>query len=165
MPPDEARALWRDHHERLQAEFLTPLPGVVALLESVRAHRLRTAVASTSRLARVRELLEQLGLTDKFDAVAAGDEVPRAKPAPDVYQLAARRLAVAAPACVALEDSESGVRAAKAAGMRCIAVPSELTRGTDFSAADVVVGSLLEVTVEIITVLGGQQDDLEIPES
>jgi HAD superfamily hydrolase (TIGR01509 family) len=158
MPPDEARALWHGHHERLQPDFLTPLPGVVPLLESVRAHGLRTAVASSSRLARVRELLDRLGLTAKFDAVACGDEVPRAKPAPDVYRLAARRLAVAEPACVALEDSESGVHAAKAAGMWCIAVPSALTRGMDFSAADLVVASLLDVSVERITALADGAD-------
>ncbi|HEV2439184.1 MAG TPA: HAD-IA family hydrolase [bacterium] len=155
MAPEAARALWRDHHERLEPDFLTPLPGVAALLESVRAHGLRTAVASTSRVARVRELLERLGLAGKLDAVAGGDEVARAKPAPDVYRLAARRLEVPEPACVALEDSESGVRAAKAAGMRCIAVPSELTRGMDFSAADLVVGSLLDVRVETITAVAG----------
>jgi HAD superfamily hydrolase (TIGR01509 family) len=153
MPPDEARALWRDHHTRLQQEYLVPLPGVVRLLDGARAHGLRTGVASTSRLARVRELLDGLGLLAKFDAMAGGDEVPAAKPAPDVYRLAARRLAVAEPACVALEDSQSGVRAAKAAGMWCIAVPSELTRGMDFSAADLVVASLLEVSVETITAL------------
>lgn len=154
LAPEAARALWQDHHDRLQPAFLTPLPGVVALLESVRAHRFRTAVASSSRHARVRELLERLGLADKFDAVAGGDEVPRAKPAPDVYRLAAERLGVAESACVAIEDSESGVRAAKAAGMRCIAVPSALTRGMDFSAADLVADSLIEVSLETITALG-----------
>jgi beta-phosphoglucomutase-like phosphatase (HAD superfamily) len=81
--------------------------------------------------------------------------VPRAKPAPDVYRLAAERLGVAEWACVAIEDSESGVRAAKAAGMRCIAVPSELTRGMDFSSADLVADSLIEVGLETITALGG----------
>lgn len=156
MAPDAARALWDDHHARLQPDFLTPLPGVVPLLERIRARGLRTAVASSSRLARVRELLDRLDLAAQFDAVAGGDEVPQAKPAPDVYRLAARRLAVAEPACLALEDSESGVRAAKAAGMWCIAVPSELTRGMDFSAADLVVTSLLELSVETITALGGR---------
>lgn len=155
MAPDAARALWDDHHARLQAGFLVPLPGVVPLLAAVRKQGIRTGVASTSRVSRVRELLDTLGLTADFEAVAGGDEVPRAKPAPDVYRLAARRLAVGEAACVALEDSESGVHAAKAAGMRCIAVPSELTRGMDFSAADLVVTSLLDVSVETIMALGG----------
>lgn len=156
MAPEAARAMWRSHHDRLQREFLKPLPGVVALLDGIRAHRLRTAVASTSRVAYVRERLAELGLTPEFDAVAGGDEVPRAKPAPDVYRLAAQRIGVAERSCVALEDSESGVRAAKAAGMWCVAVPSELTRGMDFSPADLVVGSLLDVTVETLTSLPGR---------
>ncbi len=155
MAPDAARALWDGHHARFQADFLVPLPGVVPLLTALRQHGIRTGVASTSRVSRVRELLHTLGLTADFEAVAGGDEVPQAKPAPDVYRLAARRLAVAETSCVALEDSESGVHAAKAAGMCCIAVPSELTRGMDFSAADLVVTSLLEVSVETIMALRG----------
>jgi HAD superfamily hydrolase (TIGR01509 family) len=156
MPPETARALWQDHHDRLQPGFLTPLPGVVAFLESLRVHRLGTAVASSSRRARVAALLVRLGLAEKFDALACGDEVPRAKPAPDVYRLAAGRLEVPAAACVALEDSESGVLAAKAAGMRCIAVPSALTRGMDFSAADLVLPSLVHAGLETITALAGR---------
>lgn len=159
MAPEAARAVWQDHHDRLQREFLKPLPGVAALLEGVRAHRLRTAVASSSRIARVQERLREIGLTAQFDAVAGGDEVRRAKPAPDVYRLAAQRIGVAERACVALEDSESGVQAAKAAGMWCVAVPSALTRGMDFSAADLVVGSLLYVTVETLTSLPGRAGD------
>jgi len=155
MAPDAARAQWDDHHARLQPDFLTPLPGVVPLVTALRRHGIRTGVASSSRVSRVRELLETLGLAAEFEALAGGDEVQRAKPAPDVYRLAAQRLAVPEAACVALEDSESGVQAAKAAGMRCIAVPSELTRGMDFSAADLVVTSLLDVSVDTILALGG----------
>lgn len=153
MAPEAARTLWQSHHDRVEREFLKPLPGVVALLQGVRARRLRTGVASSSRVARVRERLAQIELTDQFDAVAGGDEVPRAKPAPDVYRLAAQRLGVAERSCVALEDSASGVRAAKDAGMWCVAVPSELTRGMDFSPADLIVGSLLEVTVDTLIAL------------
>ncbi len=127
-PPEAAFALWREHHAALEREYLTPLPGVVRLLDGLRAGGVRTAVASSSRAARVRRLL--------------------------VYLLAARRLGTPPEACVALEDSENGVRAAKSAGMRCIAVPSALTRPLDFSAADLVVGSLTEVTPTVIAALG-----------
>lgn len=153
-PPEAAFALWLEHHAALEREYLTPLPGVVRLLDGLRAGGVRTAVASSSRAARVRRLLVALGLEPRFDAIAGGDEVARAKPAPDVYLLAARRLGTPPEACVALEDSENGVRAAKSAGMRCIAVPSALTRPLDFSAADLVVGSLTEVTPTVIAALG-----------
>ncbi len=152
--PEAIRALWAEHHALLERDFFSPLPGVVRLLEGLRSLGLRVAVASSSRISRVRGLLTELALEAEFDVLAGGDEVARAKPAPDVYLLAAQRLGVAPGACVALEDSENGVRAAKAAGMRCIAVPSALTRGLDFTAADLIVGSLAEVTPETIAALG-----------
>jgi HAD superfamily hydrolase (TIGR01509 family) len=150
MAPDAVLALWRQHHARLERDYLKPLPGVVPLLEHLKRAGTRTAIASSTRRARIESLVAQLHLADRFDALACGDEVPRAKPAPDVYRLAARRLAVSPAACVALEDSEPGVRAAKAAGMPCIAVPSQITRTMDFSAADLVAASLLDVSLDTI---------------
>lgn len=151
--PDDVQARWLAEHAAAKHEFLVPLPGVTPLLDAVRARGMRTGVASSSGAAHVHDCLHGLGLFHRFDAVACGDEVPACKPAPDVYLLAARRLGVPPGACVALEDSEPGVRAARAAGMRCIAVPTALTRGFDFSAADLVVGSLVEVTPETIASL------------
>lgn len=154
LGPDAASSLWREYHAALARDYLTPLPGVVPLLAALRNHGIRTAVASSSRARRVRDLLTTVGLASQFDAIAGGDEVAHAKPAPDVYLLACRRLGVRPDACVALEDSENGVRAAVAAGMRCIAVPSPLTRGLDFSAADLVVETLDQVTVNTIRSVG-----------
>ena len=152
--PEEVAALWRQERDALlDRDFLRPLPGVVSLVTSLRRSGLRTAVASSSRYSRVRDLVSRLGLGTYFDAIAAGDEVPHGKPAPDVYLLAARRLDTPSLACVAFEDSHNGLRAAKAAGMWCVVVPSPLTRALDFSAADRVVGSLAEVTREVIASL------------
>lgn len=151
------RGFWRERHDLHAREYRRPLPGVLALLTAVRARGWRTAVASSSRRASILRALEALNIAGQFDSTAGGDEVPRAKPAPDVYLLAARRLGVAPNACVALEDSHNGVRAAKAAGMACIAVPSALTRSLDFSAADLVVRSLEEVTPETIASLARAQ--------
>lgn len=152
--PDLVAGLWRHQVDALMDAYFKPLPGVVPLLTQLRRRGLRTAVASSSRRAWIVRVLARLGLADQFDATAGGDEVPRAKPEPDVYLLAARRLGAAPRACVALEDSHNGVRAAKAAGMPCIAVPSALTRQLDFAAADLVVGSLDEITLDAITALG-----------
>ena len=149
-------ALWEERRDELLREFLTPLPGVVTLLDGVGRAGWRTAVASSSRVARVRALLAALGLSARFDTLAGGDEVAHGKPAPDVYLLAAERLRVRPTSCVALEDSENGVRAAASAGMRCIAVPSAMTRGMDFSRADLVVGSLVDVTPRIIAAHEGR---------
>ena len=150
------RGFWRERHDIHAREYRRPLPGVVALLAVVRARGWRTAVASSSRQASIQRALQALNMTDQFDATAGGDEVERAKPAPDVYLLAAKRLGATPAECVALEDSQNGVLAAKAAGMTCIAVPSTLTRSLDFSAADLVVGSLEEVTPETIAAARAQ---------
>ncbi len=147
-------SLWRSQADALLEEYFTPLPGVVPLLSALRGRGVRTAVASSSQLAWIVRVLARVGLRDQFDAAAGGDEVQRAKPAPDVYLLAARRLGTAPETCVALEDSQNGVRSAKAAGMACVAVPSALTRQMDFSAADLVVASLEAVTPEVIAALG-----------
>jgi beta-phosphoglucomutase-like phosphatase (HAD superfamily) len=72
----------------------------------------------------------------------SGVEVARGKPAPDVFLEAAKRLGVAPAACVVVEDSERGVRAARAAGMRCFAVPCGETRHHDFSQATLVLPAL-----------------------
>ena len=71
--------------------------------------------------------------------VAAGDEVPSKKPAPDVYLLALERLGLAPEAAVALEDSRNGLLSAKAAGVACIVSPSTYTRHEDFAEADAVI--------------------------
>jgi HAD superfamily hydrolase (TIGR01509 family) len=151
--PDAVVGAWRTRVDALLPEYLAPLPGVVPLLRALRARGVRTAVASSSRRGWIARVLAQLDLQGQFDAAAGGDEVPRAKPAPDVYRLAAQRLGVPPAACVALEDSPAGVQAARAAGMRCIAVPSPVTSGLDFSAADLVVPSLEHVTPEAIAAL------------
>lgn len=148
--PDTVLAGWRRHHTRLERDYLQPLPGVLPLLERLKERGIHTAVASSTRRRRIHYLLSALRLQERFEALACGDEVPRAKPAPDVYLLAAGRLGVPAAACVALEDSAPGVCAAKSAGMACIAVPSRITRTMDLSAADLVVASLLDVTLDTI---------------
>jgi HAD superfamily hydrolase (TIGR01509 family) len=154
--PEEVATSWREERDALlRRDFLRPLPGVLPLLTVLRKAVLRTAVASSSRAPRVRYLIESLGLGAQFDAMAAGDEVSHGKPAPDVYLLAARRLGTPPEACVTFEDSTNGARAAKAAGMLCVVVPSALTRAMDFSAADLVVDSLEAVTLDLIASLAG----------
>jgi beta-phosphoglucomutase-like phosphatase (HAD superfamily) len=77
-----------------------------------------------------------------FAAVVSGEEVAEGKPAPDVYLLAAERLGADPAACVAVEDAPHGIAAARAAGMRVVAVPHARTRALDLGHADVVVDDL-----------------------
>jgi putative hydrolase of the HAD superfamily len=130
--------------------YEAPLPGVRRLVADAKRRGLPLAVASSSRATSVVPHLQQFGLRDAFDAVVTGDDVTRTKPAPDLYLLAARRLGVDPSAVVAFEDSGRGVRAAKAAGAFCVAVPHVLSRSHDFAAADRRLDSLALCDLDVL---------------
>lgn len=115
-------------------------PGAVELVARLRADGVPMALASNSPRFLVDDALATAGMADAFATIVTSDDVERAKPAPDIYLLACERLGVAPAEAVALEDSASGVAAAKAAGLTCIAVPQFAE--TDVSAADRIVDSL-----------------------
>lgn len=120
-------------------------PGVARLIGEARAAGVPLAIASTTTPANVNALLTRtlgLGALGWFSAIATGDVVPNKKPAPDIYRLALGSLRLPAAGCVAVEDSALGVRAAKAAGLYTIAVPTRWTASQDLSAADLVLPSL-----------------------
>jgi beta-phosphoglucomutase len=96
------------------------LPGAIDLIEACRAHDLRIAIGSSSKNAPM--VLEALGISDRFDAVADGTTVEVAKPAPDLFLAAARLLGVEPSACAVIEDAAAGVDAALAAGMVAVGV-------------------------------------------
>jgi len=99
-------------------------PGIADWLADAARCGLRLAVASSSPQAWVRGLLGSAGVLAAFDCLACGDEVGPPKPDPAVYQLALRRLGVPAGQAMAVEDSPHGVAAARAAGLRCVAIPN-----------------------------------------
>jgi HAD superfamily hydrolase (TIGR01509 family) len=128
-------------------DALLPLPGVVDRMDEARRLGLGIAVASSSSRRWVETHLARLGLRAKVDAVLTKDDVARVKPFPDLYLAAAAALGVAPAACVTFEDSANGVKAAKAAGMTCYAVPNPITKDLVFDAADGVLGSLADITL------------------
>ena len=91
------------------------LPGVAKFLDDLQRHRLKIAVASSSRNTQI--ILERLGIADRFDAIVNSSMVERAKPAPDLFLHAAARLEVAPEEAVVIEDSSAGIAAAHRAGM------------------------------------------------
>ena len=144
LPADSAPAVGQRYRDLVEGLFEAPIPtrpGARELVESLRG-RVPIAVATNTRRPLAEVILRQSGLAGLFDAVATGDEVPP-KPEPDVYLAACRLLGVAPSGAVGLEDSPTGIAAVKAAGMSCIAVPSDAT--TDMSGADLVVASLAEL--------------------
>lgn len=119
-------AVVRRKDEYLDALYAQPIPvqpGVLELLACLDEWGLPRAVASSTVRARVLFKLARTGLLDRFPVVVGGDEVPHGKPAPDLFLAASERLAIAAAACLVLEDSDAGVAAATAAGMRVVMVP------------------------------------------
>jgi beta-phosphoglucomutase len=115
---------------------LRPLPGAIELVRTCRSRGLRIAVASGADRVKVHANLREIGLPpDIFGTVVDGNEVVRKKPAPDIFLEAARRLELAPDACLVIEDAVSGVAAARAAGMRCLAVTSSFSP-SELAAAD-----------------------------
>jgi sugar-phosphatase len=118
-------------------------PGCAELLAEAGTRAVPCAVASSSARPLVEATLARFGMRDRFAAVVTGSCVARPKPAPDIFLEAARRLGAAPEACVVLEDSVAGVTAARAAGMRAIAVP-EREPARFVGVADAVVSDLHE---------------------
>jgi HAD superfamily hydrolase (TIGR01509 family) len=135
-------------------ETLPLLPGASEAVERLAA-RWRLGLASSSNREVIDLVLERSGLGRFFEASVSSDEVGRGKPAPDVYLEAARLLDVAAAACVAIEDSENGIRSAAAAEMRVIAIPNpQYPPGADAIAlAGGAIGSLSELTPAAVEAL------------
>jgi beta-phosphoglucomutase-like phosphatase (HAD superfamily) len=124
--------------------------GAAHALEFFRAKGLRAALASSSAYRLIGAVTERLGLSGKFEVVYSAEEEEYGKPHPGVYLTTARRLGVAPAECVAVEDSFNGVLAAKAARMKCVAVPEPAQRRDPrFCIADAVLDSLADVNEEV----------------
>jgi beta-phosphoglucomutase len=137
----------KDNFFRLLRDAPLPaMPGVLALVQAARrASDVKIAIATSGNKDKQFPVIEGTGLKlEWFDAVISGDDVTRKKPDPQIYLVTAARLGVDPAHCIVFEDAPAGVRAAKAAGMKCMAVTSSVGR-EELSEADVVVDSLAEV--------------------
>ena len=148
-PPEEISA---EVVRRLQDIYRRELPlfdGAVSAVERLAKHW-PLGLASSSNRELIDLVLELAGLAEYFKATVSSEEVPRGKPAPDVYLEAARRLGVQPDRCAAVEDSENGIRSAKAAGMRVLAIPNALYPPAKdaLALADDALASLEELTPE-----------------
>jgi beta-phosphoglucomutase len=99
-----------------------PVPGVIDFISDLLRDGFVLGVATSASMTRTRSTLRHLNLTDSFSAVVTGDDVPQGKPDPAIYNLVCRRLNCGAEHAIAIEDSISGVQAAKSAGLACIGV-------------------------------------------
>lgn len=121
---DTARAIRLRFADEFIAQYGLPVkPGLYPLLSWLRENNIPAALATSSNREKAMGYLHQAGVADYFSGAAFGPEVPNAKPAPDVFLLAAASIHADPNACVVLEDSPNGLKAARAAGCRAIVVP------------------------------------------
>jgi len=135
---------------RKAAENIKPFPGVVRLLNALKKGNFKLGLVSSAPKENIDLVLSKLNLSGIFDCIVSGQEVSKSKPSPQIYLLAAKKLEVTPNDCVVIEDSPLGVKAAKTAGMRCLAITNTHTR-QKLTEADRVADSL--ENVDLITLL------------
>jgi HAD superfamily hydrolase (TIGR01509 family) len=156
--PDPPEVVNAEVVRRLLARYRERLPLVPGAREAVAelAGRFPLGLASSSDRVVIDSVLDMARLAPFFRATVSSQEVARGKPAPDVYLEAARRLGVPPERCAAVEDSQAGIRSAKAAGMRVVAIPNPAypPDPAALAEADVVLASIADLTPSVIDMSG-----------
>jgi HAD superfamily hydrolase (TIGR01509 family) len=159
--PSAKRRTYEIYLELVPAR-LEAFPGAQDLVRTCRQAGLQVAVASSADRIKIEANLRKIGLPlESWDAVATGEEVKARKPAPDIFLAAAVKLGLAPLHCVVVEDAVNGVRAAKAAGMRCVAV-AQTFPAERLQAADVVRPNVAQVTMrDLVGKALGPREEME----
>ena len=127
------------------------MPGLYDAVRLFRSRGWKLALASSSAMPLIDTVMDRLDLRRCFDGMYSAEDESHGKPHPDVYLTAARKLGTPPETCLAIEDSIAGVAAAKAAGMKCIAVPlTELREDSRYRIADIIIDSLVDINSTII---------------
>jgi beta-phosphoglucomutase len=141
----EAKSRTYEIYESIAEGRLGPLPGALEFIEHCRSKNLKLALATSTDRIKMEINLKAMGLsTGSFNSTVNGLEVERKKPYPDIYLKASENIGLSPAECLVVEDAVSGVRAAKAAGCRCLAVTTSFGREA-LSEADWICSSLLNV--------------------
>ena len=132
---------------QMVSQDIKPLPGAIDLIIELKKRKISMAIASSAPLANIKCILNTLGIRQYFRAIIGEEDVTRGKPDPEVFLKAAEKLGVMPQKCVVVEDALQGIRAAKRAGMACIAVagtyPAEALK-----EAELVISSLTDIDTE-----------------
>jgi beta-phosphoglucomutase family hydrolase len=147
---DEIETIAREKEatfRRLIGKDIKPLPGVLELLSQLHDRGIRMAIASSTVIENIRLIVGSLGIGKYFEAIITGHDVTEGKPSPQVFLVAAQRLGAEPENCLVFEDAVAGVKAAKSAGMHCVAITSSHPR-EKLAEADLIVDSLAEVSVK-----------------
>lgn len=142
-----------DHYlEVLQDGGAKPIPGAIELIRGLYEAGIPLALATSSWVKVMDAVLDAFGIRPYFQSVISGSTLPKSKPDPAIYLLSAERLGVAPEKCMVLEDTKSGVLAAKRAGMTCIGFRSPHSGNQDLSRADRIVDQLSEIVPAELTI-------------
>jgi beta-phosphoglucomutase family hydrolase len=136
--------------EIVKEKGIDMMPNAEQLLKALQAEHIPIALATSSRVMKMKLVMKTADLDKYFNVVVTGEEVAIGKPGPDIFLLAAKRLNVDPAQCVVIEDAASGVAAAKAAGMKCVAV-TNTHHERDLQEADLVVNDLSELSLSKIS--------------
>jgi HAD superfamily hydrolase (TIGR01509 family) len=150
LPADKNRA-YAIFLERIKGR-LRPLPGALEFTLACRRRGLKLAIATSADRMKLNGMLPEIGLpAERFDVIVTGSDITHKKPDPEIFLTAAGRLGLPARECLVVEDADSGVRAAKAAGCRCLALTTSLDAGTLRAlGADWVAPTLAEAPPELL---------------
>lgn len=135
MRDEQMREKYRNESEAL--------PGLSQILDAFFG-RLKLAVCTGAQREFMEIVVDRLGIREKFAALQASDEIKKGKPDPEIYLTCCQKLSLEPSKCIVLEDSSNGALAGKRAGCYVVAVPSEYSRGQDFSFVDFVAGNLFD---------------------
>jgi len=153
VDPDVIRIKKAERFDHLARTVAEAMPGVPETLAALREHK-RLLLATSSYLDAASAVLDRLHLAPYFEYIATKENAARVKPAPDIHHHVMETLALSPNECLVVEDAEKGVRAAAAAGMKCVAIPNPQTAHHDFSLAEKTLGSFRDLTRELIDRLG-----------
>jgi len=153
LPERDVKSIAQEKEEAFRRQatgHIKPFPGVVRLLNALKKGNFRLGLVSSAPRENIDLTLTELDLAEIFNCIVYGQEVSESKPSPQIYLLAAEKLQATPNDCVVIEDSPLGVKAAKTAGMKCVAV-TNTHRPENLREADTIVDSLQNV--DLITLL------------
>ncbi len=148
----EIEAIAREKEEtfrRIIGQRIRPLPGVIALIKSLKQNGFKMAIASSTPMENIQLITGGLGIEDCFQAIVSSQDVTEGKPSPQGFLLATQRLGVEPKNCLVIEDAVAGVTAAKRAGMTCLAITNTHPRQS-LKKADLIVNTLEKVSINDI---------------
>ena len=128
-------------------DSLKPIPGVYTLIRALFDSQFKLAIASSSHLDTIEKVIRKFNLSEFFMARISGTDLKHSKPDPEIFLMAAKRLDSKPQECLVIEDSENGVKAAKAASMKCIGYQNPNSGSQNLNQADIVIHSFEELNV------------------